>query len=124
MTIEDLNRRFGRRPELTFEAGPGGLAVASIAGRLAQARIALHGGHVLSFQARGERPVLWLSAHSQYQAGRPIRGGIPICWPWFGPHETDPARPAHGFARTARWAVRGATVTPDERTELRLGLRD
>src|SRR5262249_25928326 len=53
-----------------------------------------------------------------------IRGGIPICWPWFGPHATDPDKPAHGFVRTMAWSVVGSEGDPDSATRLRLALHD
>ncbi len=53
----------------------------------------------------GYHPVLWLSEQAQFQPGKAIRGGIPVCWPWFGPHPNDPTAKAHGFARTAEWQV-------------------
>jgi D-hexose-6-phosphate mutarotase len=117
--IHRLNERFGRGSMLRFESGPGALTVARIATPDADASIALHGGHVLSFQPRGEKPVLWVSGQSQYAGDKPIRGGIPLCWPWFGPHPTDPGKPAHGFARTSAWTVLGS-----EAAQLHLGLTD
>ena len=121
---ETLNQRFGRGRDLTFASGPGGLTIARIENRHAVATVALNGGHVLSFQPRGERLVLWTSAHSLYVEGKPIRGGIPICWPWFGSHPSDPNKPAHGFARTTNWRVAAADVDDGQETRLRLGLTD
>ena len=118
--ILDLNERFAHVPELAFEQGPGGLTVAEITNRHAHARIALQGGHVLAFQPAGQKPVLWVSRHSQYAAGTPIRGGIPVCWPWFGPHPVDAGKPSHGFARISSWSVLDATA--GDATRLRLGL--
>jgi D-hexose-6-phosphate mutarotase len=69
------------------------------------AHVYLHGGHVTHFQPRGERPVLWTSAHSRFEAGKPIRGGVPVCFPWFGPKAGSPEAPLHGFARILPWAV-------------------
>jgi glucose-6-phosphate 1-epimerase len=109
---------------LTFTALPGGLTAAVIAADHATARVALQGGQVLAFQPRGQRPVLFVSRHSHYAEGRAIRGGIPVCWPWFGPHPADPTRPAHGFARTALWSVRASEMIPAGTTRLRLGLTD
>ena len=120
--LQSLNDRFAHVPELAFRQGPGGLTVAEIATRQAQASIALQGGHVLAFQPSGQRPVLWVSRQSQYAAGTPIRGGIPVCWPWFGPHPIDTGKPAHGFARTSSWSVLDAAGGDTPR--LRLGLTD
>jgi glucose-6-phosphate 1-epimerase len=120
--LETLNDKFALPGRLTFRAGEGGLPVADVNNRHASAIVALHGGHVMAFQPHGHKPVLWLSRHSRYEPGQPIRGGIPVCWPWFGPHPTDPNLPAHGFARILSWEVLGREVLPDERTQLRLGL--
>jgi glucose-6-phosphate 1-epimerase len=67
----------------------------------AEAEIALHGAHVLSFKPTGQQDVLWLSDKSEFNPAKAIRGGIPICWPWFG----RVATPAHGFARISQWQL-------------------
>lgn len=98
-----------------------GLVVARLANAHGTAQIALHGGHVLDYTPTGQRPVVWLSERSLFQAGKAIRGGIPVCWPWFGPHPSDTSKPAHGFARTSVWDVR-STIGEDDATTLVLGL--
>ena len=60
----------------------------------ARARVALNGGHIMEWTPTGEAPVLYMSPDAEFQAGKPIRGGIPICWPWFGPHPTRANAPA------------------------------
>lgn len=65
----------------------------------------LHGAHVSGFQPKGQQPVLWMSGHSYFARGKPIRGGVPICFPWFGPHPLDASQPSHGFARLAEWEL-------------------
>lgn len=122
--IEALNERFGHPPDAVVVSGQGGLATVQIDNPHGRAAVTLHGGHVLSFQPRGERAVLWISRHSHFTPGVPIRGGIPLCWPWFGPHPTDAGKPSHGFARTAMWSVTGLEVLPDRRTRVRLALSD
>src|SRR4051794_22437921 len=109
---------------VSMTAGPGGLTVAEIANEQAEARIALLGATMLAFQPRGCKPVLWVSRESRYTPGKAIRGGIPICWPWFGDHPSDRSKPAHGFARTSEWSVLGAERTGDGASRLRLGLSD
>jgi D-hexose-6-phosphate mutarotase len=59
----------------------------------------------MSYVPAGEKPVLWMSGSSYFESGKPIRGGIPICWPWFGGHPSDKNKPSHGFARIADWRV-------------------
>lgn len=72
-----------------------------------QAKISLYGGHVLSWQPTGEKEVFWLSKNSSFEQGKAIRGGIPLCWPWFGVHPNDSENKAskHGFARCQLWQV-------------------
>jgi D-hexose-6-phosphate mutarotase len=89
---------------------------------LAVARVALQGAQVLTYAPRGGAPVLWLSRRAVFAPGKAVRGGIPVCWPWFGPHPTDPSKPAHGFARTAIWTLEAASRTTDGGHELVLSL--
>jgi len=84
-----------------------GLEVVELATASSTCTIALHGAQVLSFAPRGERDWLWVSDRAVFAAGKALRGGIPICFPWFGPHAEDRALPAHGFARTRLWRLAG-----------------
>ncbi|MDR0283478.1 MAG: D-hexose-6-phosphate mutarotase [Propionibacteriaceae bacterium] len=72
-----------------------------------------HGAHVTDWTPTGERPVLWLSEHAQFKSGSAIRGGVPICWPWFGGGQRGTASPLHGFARLTNWYL----VRTDETAE-------
>lgn len=70
----------------------------------AKGEIFISGAHVTEWQPAGHEPVLFLSPNSLFAPGNPIRGGVPICFPWFGPHSSGHAdMPAHGFARTLPW---------------------
>ncbi len=120
--LEDLNRQFGRA-DLHFVGGPNGIAIAELANAHGAARVALYGGHVLSYTPRGGSDALFLSQRAVYVPGKAIRGGVPVCWPWFGPHPSDPSLPAHGFARTSTWEVR-ASDSDAGATRLTMGLRD
>lgn len=74
----------------------------------ASATIAHHGAHLLSFIPEGgstEDDLLWVSEKAEFRDGKAIRGGIPICWPWFADHPTDSSKPAHGVARTQTWEL-------------------
>lgn len=79
----------------------------------AQARISLLGGQVLSWQPTGEKDVFWLSKNSLLEQGKAIRGGIPLCWPWFGVHPNDNENKEgnHGFARVQLWQVDYIDIT-------------
>lgn len=85
-----------------------GLTFLNINNQKARAKISLFGGHVLSFIPKSDnKERLWVSPHAYLNGERPIRGGIPICWPWFGDdHGRDKgALPAHGFLRTQMWKL-------------------
>lgn len=90
---------------------------------LCRARVARHGAQVMEWQpAHAARPVLYLSPQTVLREGKAIRGGIPICWPWFNAHPNDPAQPSHGFARTAFWEA-GEASEDGEGVTLRFTFR-
>lgn len=103
-TLQSLCEQF-KVSGLRFQTGHGGLTKAVVDTSVASGEVYLHGAHVTAWQPVGHEPVLWMSRSSLFQAGKPIRGGVPICFPWFGPHASDSSLPAHGFARTAVWTV-------------------
>ncbi len=80
---------------------------------LGSATIALQGAQVLSYTPKGQQPVVWLSPHCLWQTGVAVRGGVPICWPWFGPNQSNPDLPKHGFARLAAWELVDVCVMTD-----------
>lgn len=80
----------------------------------ATARIALNGAHVMEWTPVGQQPVLYLSPQAVLEPGKPIRGGVPICWPWFNVHPTDASKPMHGFARIRMWELAEASETEAE----------
>jgi len=88
---------------ITIKNGCGGLRYLELRSNGAEAHVYLHGAHVLHYKPAGQAPVLWHSRKSYFEPGKPIRGGIPVCWPWFGAHPADASRPAHGIARLAEW---------------------
>lgn len=69
-----------------------------------RAAVTLQGAHLLSWQPAGSEQVLWLSDNTPFLKGVALRGGVPICWPWFGPAK-EPSLPAHGFARNLPWVL-------------------
>jgi glucose-6-phosphate 1-epimerase len=96
-----------------IEKGPGGLDRLVLQATEGEAFVYLHGAQVAHFQPKGARPALWMSAESRYEAGKPLRGGVPICFPWFGPKAGSPEAPLHGFARILTWAVGAVTREAD-----------
>lgn len=69
------------------------------------ATIALHGAHVIDYTPTDQKPVLFTSEQAIYREGKAIRGGVPICWPWFNAHPTDDTLPSHGYARAQFWKL-------------------
>ncbi len=77
---------------------------------LFEAHILPQGAQIIAFTPRGGAPFLWSASLETFVAGKPFRGGIPICWPWFG----RVRMPAHGFARTMVWTLVERIETPLE----------
>ena len=107
-------RRFEIPGKAIFEPGSAALPRLAVNSSLAEAHIYLHGAHVTHFQPRGAAPVLFMSGKSVFTPGKPIRGGVPVIFPWFGPHASVPDAPAHGFARTADWEVESLSIDSDD----------
>lgn len=95
-----------------------------VTGARADAELYLQGGHLTQWQPRGAAPVLFLSSRAAYAPGKAIRGGVPVVFPWFGPHPTDRGAAMHGFARTAPWRLVGSGPGPADSVVLELALED
>jgi glucose-6-phosphate 1-epimerase len=102
-TTAELQRRFSIPGAAEIVEGNGGLAKVRVTTANATGEIYLHGAHITSWIPRGAEEVLFLSSQSQWQAGHAIRGGVPVCFPWFANKADDPGAPAHGFVRTKTW---------------------
>jgi glucose-6-phosphate 1-epimerase len=113
MDIAQLNDHFGLPGVLTFDEH-NGLPRAQVTTSAATATVYLHGAHLTHWQPAGHDPVLFMSATSDFSADKPIRGGIPICFPWFGPRSDGGPGPGHGFARIQPWELAFAALMPDE----------
>ncbi len=113
MNIEELNRQFGIPGVAEFEEGNGGLTKLLIAAEGSVAEVYLLGGHVTRWLPSDGQDVLWLSRASRYEIGKPIRGGIPVCHPWFGPLEGDSSAPLHGYVRQTLLDVESVTLNED-----------
>ena len=123
MTLADLTTRFALDGQLRFVEGPGGLLFAEIDNHLGTASLCLQGAHVTTFRPKDQdEPVIWLSEHAKFAPAKSIRGGAPICWPWFGPHATESSFPGHGFARTVMWEVTDTAALESGETRLALSL--
>ena len=123
MTLADLNSRYGIADQLKFIEGPGGLSFAEIDNAGGTAYVCLQGAHVTSFRPKDQdEPVVWLSDYAKFAQGKSIRGGAPVCWPWFGPHASESSFPGHGFARTVMWQVTSSAALDSGETQLTLML--
>lgn len=106
MDIEELNSLYSHAGYVTFKEGPSGFPIALITTPHATAAITPYGAQLLSYTfASDTDDLLFLGEKSIFKEGTPIRGGIPICWPWFGPDPEGKGRSDHGLARTRMWNV-------------------
>jgi len=87
---------------ITHKKFSNGFVYIEIENSSAKAKIALQGAHLFEYKRVCEEDILWLSEISDFEKDKAIRGGVPICWPWFGFNE-DKNLPQHGFARTSMW---------------------
>jgi glucose-6-phosphate 1-epimerase len=108
---------------VSIETGPGSLPRLAVKSRLGEAQVYFQGAHVTAWQpVSASAPVLWMSRESYFEPGKPLRGGVPICFPWFGPNASDPKAPGHGFARLREWTLIEATEVADGTVTLALEL--
>jgi glucose-6-phosphate 1-epimerase len=103
--IHELNRRFAINGVAQITVGNGDLPRVSVSTPAATAEIYLHGAQITSWRPAGTDEVIFLSKLSQFAPGKAIRGGIPVCFPWFRNKADDPKAPAHGFVRTKAWQL-------------------
>lgn len=120
--INALNRKYGAPGRIAFRLSRHGMPEAVLVNGYGSCEISLYGGQVLDYRPTGHAPVLFTSKASFHESGRQIRGGIPLCWPWFG---TPPGQglPRHGFARLQSWEVLSSSYG-SEQSEITIGLRD
>ncbi|HKO51853.1 MAG TPA: D-hexose-6-phosphate mutarotase [Polyangiaceae bacterium] len=95
-----------------------GLPAVRVKSPSAAGLVYLQGAQLAAWQPADQEPVIWMSENAVYQAGKALRGGVPICFPWFGAHAEQPEFPAHGFARTRTFEYRGARLDSAGRSEL------
>lgn len=125
MNIEQLNHEFGIADHIKFIEGTGGFPYIRVDNAKASAIISIYAGQVLSFQPANEpHNLMFLSERAYYQSGKSIKGGTPICWPWFGPDPDGKGRPAHGFVRNRFWEVIRTEATPGGEGKITLGLKE
>ncbi len=109
--VAELDRRFGIPGVAKVCEGEGGLPRVQIDSAFGQGEAYLHGAHVTSWKPAGKDEVLFLSTKARWEEGQAIRGGIPICFPWFRAKADDPHAPAHGLVRTKPWQLESVVET-------------
>jgi glucose-6-phosphate 1-epimerase len=111
--IADLASRYRIAGVVEFAETAHGLVKAVVSRGGMTGEVFLQGAQVTAWQPPGARPVIFTSSHAVFASGKAIRGGIPIIFPWFGPHPTDPAAPQHGVVRAAMWRLDSVEQDPD-----------
>ena len=117
-TAADLNQKFAIRDHLSFHDGlndsnhPTGLVEIRITTPAAEATIYTQGAHLTRWTPTGQQPVLYVSPRSNFAPGKPIRGGVPVLFPWFADGWDHQHQPMHGFARTSEWTVESTHLDP------------
>lgn len=123
MSNPALLARYAIPGHLSLRTGANGLAFADIDNAHGTASLCMQGGHLMSWRPKdGAEPVVWLSPVATFVPGKSIRGGAPVCWPWFGPHATESGWPSHGFARTVPWELADTAALSDGSTSIGLTL--
>ena len=121
--VIDLNSDFGKQDAISFREVSDGIIVVDFDNVFATASVSLYGSHIVSWQPKTQtKPVLWLSDLVKFQQGKAIRGGVPICWPWFGAHPSQASLPGHGYARITPWDLNSVQTLANGTTELKLSL--
>jgi len=115
----ELLRRHEIPARVAVTAGNGGLPKITVTTKSSTAEIYLNGAHVTHYQKNGEPPLIFMSRNSYFAPGKAIRGGVPICFPWFGNRDGEPS---HGFVRSTEWQLVKTAATPDGTVTLRFAL--
>ena len=119
---EELNKHFGIRGGVRFEPGRGDMTRAVINTPNSEAHLYLHGAHLTHYQPKNQPPLLFVSKKSFFEPGKPIRGGVPVIFPWFGPQNDDRSK-MHGFVRLREWQIESASQDSDGSISLVLTLK-
>jgi glucose-6-phosphate 1-epimerase len=114
LDINQLNEHFGLPGVLAFHATAGGLIHADITTPHATATVYLQGAHVAAWQQKGQQPAIFVSRKSDFVPGKPVRGGVPIAFPWFAARHDGKTGPSHGFARIQDWTLAFAALAGED----------
>lgn len=120
--LDGINAQFAIDNQLQFVEHSSGLIQGNVSTARCRGQFYLHGAHVTQFHPTGAAPLLFLSERSEMREDKPIRGGVPICFPWFGPHPSDTTAAAHGLVRTRRWQLQATSIEADGVVRVEMGL--
>ncbi|MEH6604537.1 MAG: hypothetical protein V7711_03060, partial [Pseudomonadales bacterium] len=130
-TMQQLYAQFGELPGVTIELHKELIAI-SVVNQAATATVFLQGAQLSHYQLPNQHPIIWCSDLCDYSEGQSLRGGIPVCWPWFGDLNRNPDKlkqqvtgldaPAHGFVRKQIWQLDNVQILNDKTTQLVLSL--
>jgi len=124
MNFDELSR-YEIDGELQFIEIEHGFVYAEINNARAHATVSTYSGQLLSYRPKDrQEDLLFVSDKAYYEAGKAIKGGIPVCWPWFGADPENRGRPAHGFVRNRQWQVSGSESLADGSTKIILSITD
>ncbi len=114
--------RFGIPGRLSVRQLPDNPPLVDMVCEHGQAVLSLDGGQLLSWTPTDQPPVVWLSPAAVWKPGKSFRGGVPVCWPWFGAHPDASDLPNHGFARNLPWEITDSATTEDGGVQVTLAL--
>jgi glucose-6-phosphate 1-epimerase len=120
--LNNLNAQFSIPGSLSLIELDNQFVAINVTNRFADAQICLYGAQIISYTLKNKVDILWLSPTSFFKEGKAIRGGIPVCFPWFGPHPSDQTKPQHGFGRILNWELFETRITTENETEIKLRL--
>ena len=124
MNLDELSQ-YQIDGELRFTNSEHGFIHAEIDNSRAHAIVSTYSGQVLAYRPKDrQHDLLFLSDKAYYEEGKAIKGGIPICWPWFGADPENQGRPAHGFVRNRQWQVTGSESLADGSTRIVMSVTD
>ena len=128
MSLESSYQQFAIKDRLSFVEGKGGLPFIKVENEYASALISIYGAQVLSYKLKlkdgGNNELLFVSESAYFEEGKAIKGGIPICWPWFGRDPENLGRQMHGFARNMLWQLEDTSSTSADDTKIVLSLTE
>lgn len=128
MSLESSYQQFAIKDRLSFVEGKGGLPFIKVENEYASALISIYGAQVLSYKLKlkdgGNNELLFVSESAYFEEGKAIKGGIPICWPWFGRDPENLGRQMHGFARNMLWQLEDTSSTSADDTKIALSLTE